>query len=55
MKVVVPASKPRNPFAVLARQRRGGAHRGTAKTRRQSELRALRREIRHAWGEPPGT
>lgn len=33
--IKVPASKPRNPYALLARMRRAGAHEKSTKSQRQ--------------------
>lgn len=43
MKLTLPTLSPRNPVAVAARRRAGGAHRPAAP--RQQAQRALRREL----------
>ncbi|MDE2277324.1 MAG: hypothetical protein KGK09_13610 [Burkholderiales bacterium] len=45
MKLNVPSLKPRNPLAIVARQRKAGLHRDTAGALRQQAQRALRREL----------
>lgn len=43
--VLIPASTPRNPLAVLARQRKAGAHGRQAGAERRAGRDALRREL----------
>lgn len=45
MKLIVPSTKPRNPFAPAASRRRAGAHRAESGALRQQAQRRLRREI----------
>jgi hypothetical protein len=42
MKVTIKLPKPRNPLAVLARQRRAGEHQ-----RNEQSRRALKQQLRH--------
>lgn len=44
--VVLPASKPRNPVALAARQRQGGAHDKSEKTRRRDARQALHKALK---------
>ncbi|GAA5785044.1 hypothetical protein GCM10007860_02470 [Chitiniphilus shinanonensis] len=47
MKIKLPPSgKPRNPFAVAARQRVAGAHDKSGKAKRQAQRQALQRAWR---------
>ncbi|WP_169307342.1 hypothetical protein [Chitiniphilus eburneus] len=46
MKIKLPASgKPRNPFAMAARQRVAGAHDKSGKARRQAQRQALHKAL----------
>ncbi len=51
MKITVPTAKPRNPWALAARQRLAGRHGPGAGARRQRDRRDLRAELAHA--HPP--
>jgi hypothetical protein len=42
-RLVVPAVAPRNPFVAHAHRRKGGAHGGGARVRRQAEKRELKK------------
>lgn len=46
MKITVPATQPRNPFATAARARHAGAHRRGASGQRQQHQAQLREELR---------
>ncbi|UXY14005.1 hypothetical protein N8I74_11795 [Chitiniphilus purpureus] len=41
-----PSDKPRNPFALAARQRTAGAHDKSSKAKRQALRQALQRSLR---------
>lgn len=43
--VTLPATKPRNPIALAARQRQAGRHATGRSAERQSQARALRAEL----------
>lgn len=45
--IQMPAVSPRNPLAMLAKQRKAGAHRASTGARRQQAQRELARELRH--------
>ncbi len=53
MKITIKLPKPRNPFALAARQKKAGAHDKTEKTRRRDARQALQRAIREARGDAP--
>ena len=59
-KLIVPASKPRNPLVAAARFRQAGAHGTTRRTERREGRQALKRELaslvlpRDVRGKPPG-
>lgn len=44
--LIIPASRPRNPFVAAAMRRKAGAHRASRATERQRAQRELRRELR---------
>ena len=58
-KLIVKASRPRNPLVALARFRRAGPHAGREATTRREGRQALRRELstldlsRDVRGKPP--
>jgi hypothetical protein len=41
--------KPRNPFALAARQRQAGAHEQSERARRRSERQALQQQLQQDW------
>lgn len=45
MKLIVKASKPRNPLVAPSLKRKAGSHRASGGTRRQQAHAALRREL----------
>jgi hypothetical protein len=59
-KLVVPASRPRNPLVAAAHFRQAGQHGGGQRAERREGRQALRRELtaldlpRHARSKPPG-
>jgi len=53
MKITIKLPKPRNPFAMAARQKKAGAHDKTEKAKRQAARQALQKELKGGRGDAP--
>lgn len=53
MKITLKLPKPRNPFALAARQKKAGAHDNTEKSRRKQANQALQKAIREGRDDVP--